>query len=554
MTLYRNKHQVKFGGEYMYVDIMQYSFYYGMGEWRFSDLTAFRAGLPIGLVQSFGTTGAYLKVHNYSGFIQDEWQPKSNLTINYGVRYDLNQLPGDLSRMELPEPAFNQVTGKFDTDVVSNSFMQGFKNDTNNFQPRVGGSYSLNDKTVLRAAAGLFYGGAHYGEMAQGFANSVDGYARYDFPATEAQTIWAGLHNPASPIYNGGRMRLSQAYRQTLIAQNRLYSMSLHPAQLQMPRSVQANVGVERQFGSWLSASASFLWNRGDGDYRSQNINPPAAVLYKAGSIVPGIPGPIPFDVNFRPNEGPRADPTRANIYTYTMVTRTRYKGASVGLTARRGGLQMRGAYTYNDAWDDGSDVSTRLLPSDSDCVKCEFSKSVLSTTHNFRGAVVYLTPTSLPFYARGWQLSSIVSLESGTPVLTIASFDANGDNVVTDRPFGVPRTALISDPYRNVDVRISRFFPTGGSTRLEVFFDMSNIFNTVNFNSYDANLYRLSGGRYVPYEDFASYAANADLLNKGFNQGREKIDVKEIGLDAKVRRTGTRAPREGQLGFRFHF
>src|SRR6185369_11133982 len=140
-----------------------------------------------------------------------------------------------------------------------------------------------------------------------------DGYARYDFPATEATAIWAGLHNPASPFYNGGRLRLSQAYRSTLIAQNRLFSMSLHPAQLQMPRSIQANVGVERQFGSWLSGSASLLYNRGDGDYRSQNINPPAAVLYKAGSVIPGIPGTIPFDVNYRPNEGPRADPTRAN-------------------------------------------------------------------------------------------------------------------------------------------------------------------------------------------------------------------------------------------------
>jgi hypothetical protein len=52
---------------------------------------------------------------------------------------------------------------------------------------------------------------------------------------------------------------------------------------------------------------------------------------------------------------------------------------------------------------------------------------------------VVYLTPSTLPFYAKDWQISSIVSLESGTPVLTIASFDANGDNVVTDRRSACP-------------------------------------------------------------------------------------------------------------------
>ena len=553
MTLYRNKHQVKFGGEYMWVDIMQYSFYYGMGEWRFSDINAFRAGLPSGFIQSFGSTGAYLHVNNYSGFIQDEWQPKSSLTINYGVRYDLNHLPTDLSNMDLPEPAFNQVTGKFDTAVVHNSYMKGFKNDTNNFQPRIGATYSLNDKTVIRSAGGLFYGGAHYGEMAQGFANSVDGYARYDFPAVEAQAMWAGLKDPASPLYNGGRLRLSQSYRSTLEAQHRLFSISLHPSNLQMPRSIQANVGIERQIGSWLSASTSFLWNRGDGDYRSQNINPPAPTLFKAGTVVPGISGPIPFDVNYRPNEGARTDPTHANIYTYTMVTRTRYKGAAVGLTARHGGLQLRGSYTFSDSWDDGSDVSTRLLPSDSDCVKCEYSKSVLSTTHNFRGSAVYLTPGRLPVYARDWQLSTILDFESGTPVLTIASFDANGDNVVTDRPFGVPRTALIGDGTRNVDMRISRFFPTGGHTKMEIFFEMFNVFNTVNFSGWDANLYRLTGGRYVPYDDFAAYAAKADV-NQGFNQGRTVITPDEIGLDKTTRRTGVSSPRQGQLGFRFHF
>ena len=86
------------------------------------------------------------------------------------------------------------------------------------------------------------------------------------------------------------------------------------------------------------------------------------------------------------------------------------------------------------------------------------------------------------------------------------------------------------------------------------MFFDVTNLLNTVNFNGYDANLYRLVGGQYVPYADFAAYAANAELLNKGFKQGREQVDAKEIGLDPKIRRTGVRDPRVGQIGFRFHF
>jgi outer membrane receptor protein involved in Fe transport len=552
MTLFRNNHQFKFGGSYMWVDIMQYSFYYGMGEWRFADLNSFLAGRPSGLVQSFGSTGAYLKVNNYSWFVQDEWQPTSNLTINYGVRWDLNALPEDLSQVELPEPAFNQATGQFDTKVVSNSYAKGFKNDLNNFQPRLGVSWSVNDKTVVRGATGVFFGGAHYGEMAQGFANSVDGYARYDFPSVEATAIWAGLHDPASPYYNGGRMRLAQSYRSVLEAQGRPYSLFFHPSDLVMPRSYQASLAVERQVLPWLSVQASLLWNRGDGDYRSQNINPPAPVFYPAGSLLPS--GVItPFDVNYRPETGVRPDPTRANIYTYTMVTRTRYKGASLSVNARRGGLQLRGSYTYNDTWDDGSDVSTRLLPSDSDCVPCEYSKSILSTTHFFRGAAVYQFPQSLPFYARDWLVSSINAFQSGAPILVNAAFDFNNDNIITDRPFGVPRGGLVGDARYTTDIRISRFFPIRNSVRAEVFFEMFNLFNRANFTGYTANLYRLSGGRYVPYPDFAAYAATSDL-NVGFRQGREKITPDEIGLDAAGRRTGVGDPRNGQIGFRLHF
>ena len=325
----------------MWVDILQYSHYYGLGEWRFSDLNAVVAGRPSGYVQSFGSTGAFLEPKHLSGFAQDEWQPTSRLTINYGVRYDLIMLPGDLSSIELPEPAFNNATGQFDTDTVSNSFMRGFQNDTNNFQPRLGFALTLNDKTIVRGGGGYFYGAAHYGEMAQGFANSVDGYARYDFPSVDAAGIWAGLRDPSSPLYNGGRLRLAQSYRRVLETQGRPYSLFFHPSDFSVPRSVQANLSVERQFLPWLSGSATLLWNRGDGDYRSQNINPPAPVFYPAGSTLPS--GVVtPFDVNYRPENGVRPDPTKANIYTYTMVTRTRYKGAALALNARRGGLQLR--------------------------------------------------------------------------------------------------------------------------------------------------------------------------------------------------------------------
>jgi len=552
MTMFRDKHTVKFGGAYMWVDALQYSHYYGLGEWRFSDLAAFRAGQPSGFIQSFGSVGAYIVANHISGFIQDEWQPRSNLTVNAGVRYDFVKLPGDLTRIELPEPAFNSGTGKFDTNVVSNSYMTGFKNDTNNVAPRLGFSWSADDKTVVRLGGGLFFGAHHYGEMDQGLGNSLDGYERYDFPSVEATAIWAGLHNPTSIYYNRGEMRLAQSYRDQNLAGKRPFSIFSHPADLKTPQSLQASLGVERQLMPWLSASGNLLFNKGEFSYRSQNINPPEAVFYPAGSTLPS--GRVtPHDVNYRPENGPRQDPTRANIYTYRQVTRIRYKGASASLNARFSGLQVRGSYTFNDTWDDGSDVSTRLLPSDSDCVPCEYSKSVQSTTHNFRGSAVYQLPSSLPIWARDWQLSTVLDFEGGHPSLVISSFDFNNDNVITDRPFGVPRTGLWTDGFYSADLRVARFIPIRGKVRAEVIFEMFNFTNTIHFSNWDQNLYRFVGGRYLPYADFVAYNATA-AVNQGFNQGRMEITPAEIGLDREIRRNSVDNPRQGQLAFRLHF
>jgi hypothetical protein len=81
----------------------------------------------------------------------------------------------------------------------------------------------------------------------------------------------------------------------------------------------------------------------------------------------------------------------------------------------------------------------------------------------------------------------------------------------------------------------------------------MFNFTNTIHFSEWDSNLYRFTGGRYVPYADFAAYNATA-AVNQGFNQGRTEITPDEIGLNRDIRRNSVDAPRQGQIAFRLHF
>ena len=73
-------------------------------------------------------------------FAQDSWKPVRNLTVTYGLRYDLYQMPAA------------DKTSPF-------AYSQNFRTDKNNFGPRLGFAYGLgkDQKTVIRASSGIFY-------------------------------------------------------------------------------------------------------------------------------------------------------------------------------------------------------------------------------------------------------------------------------------------------------------------------------------------------------------------------------------------------------------
>jgi hypothetical protein len=113
-----------------------------------SPVQAYGAGFPSNFIQGVGNPHDAFSNTTVGGFIQDSWRIKSNLTLNYGVRYDVEFTP--------QFAAINSLA-KQGQDALG--IAQGIPRDFNNFAPRVGISWDpfKDGKTKISANYGLFY-------------------------------------------------------------------------------------------------------------------------------------------------------------------------------------------------------------------------------------------------------------------------------------------------------------------------------------------------------------------------------------------------------------
>jgi hypothetical protein len=164
-SLIKGTHSFKFGADFNHLPVVaDFSVNFG-GVYNFGDLTADSFGLPntfpsfpafqaygLGIPQTFiqgvGNPHAAFSNTPLGFFAQDSWRIKSNLTLNYGVRYDVELAPTAPPLNALSTPAYAALG-------IANSIPQ----DNNNVAPRIGLAWDpwKNGKTVIRASYGLFY-------------------------------------------------------------------------------------------------------------------------------------------------------------------------------------------------------------------------------------------------------------------------------------------------------------------------------------------------------------------------------------------------------------
>jgi hypothetical protein len=422
------------------------------GAYTFSSLANFLAGTynNAGYTQTFGATVVSQTNPNVGMYVQDEWKVGSTLTLNAGVRYDLE-------------------------------FLKTINTDTNNVSPRLGFAWSpaASPRTVVRGSAGIFFDRVPLRPLANALLSAGN---TTDLGNLQQNSITLSPAQSGAPVFPN---ILGAALPSVTLT-----GLTTMDPNLQNAYSRQASVEVERQLGAHTTISAGYQYVRGLNLIISVNQNVPTCIA--AGT-----------------NNGCRPISAYANNSEYSSEADSTYHGLHVSFVQRptRWG-SYRVSYTLSKAMDDVSEFffSSPINPVN---ISEDWGRSDDDQRHRLviNGAINSPTDhadTLAGQLTHGWQLSGAVQYYSGLPfnitsgVTTLQGTAgrplANGAPSSTSQPPDVtnsvfiPRNSGTGPNFFSVNARLSRSVKAGGRAKVEMLVEGFNLTNRVNVVQVNGN------------------------------------------------------------------
>jgi hypothetical protein len=450
------------------------------------------AGAPSGVFQSLVLPGRdsniSLRYYQLNFFVQDEWRIRRNFSLSYGLRYEYNTPPREVSRVienTFNDPLLDLRGPNFHQPLVSGlkDFIEGrtqiFDPDRNNFAPRIGFAYSPNlfgtDRTtVIRAGYGLYY---------DQILGAVVSQSRNVFP-TFTTINFGGGPNPASrgfdifnplttdidgiPIIQPGTVNTINPelpfdfLLDTIFGffpsngSGRPFGATLPKRTLETPMAHHFSATFEQQLNRDMVASAAYVGTRGRNLLRftTPNLGPnflvaPFGVATLSGFVptffgVTFDPGAITPSANFSPTRG-RPNPNIGPVNIFDTGASSDYDALQLQLRGRlRRSFQFQVAYTFSKSNDDVSDVfdlaGASALPQNSQTFAGEYGPSNFDARHRFSYNFVYDLPQfrdhsrAFQLAFGGLQIAGTGRFQTGQPFTVNSIFDVNLDGNLTDR------------------------------------------------------------------------------------------------------------------------
>ena len=360
---------------------------------------------------------APLKSQNYFG--QDTWKLRPNFTLTYGLRWEYNA-PSAANQMAYPAI---DIANPFPSNYPQRIEQQG---DKNNFSPRLSFAYSPRfwtkffgqDKTVIRAGAGVYYDGIFTNILdnnQSGAPNTVPatvGYAvNTTTPRGGSNYTWATVSPLLNPVLNP------------------FAGVTSIPYNIKNPRTYQWNLNVQRELPGAFLAQLGYVGTRGTRLYGQDQLNP--------------------LDPNkLCTGNGCRLNATRGSVLVRDNSGDSYYHAMQGELDRRMTkGLMFRAAYTWSKTIDTGSEIFTTGNFSSYSVVQGvphgTYDRGLSAQDRRQRLALsyVYDVPSwkNLPGFAdrivNGWELAGTTAFQTGAPGNVEYGYDWNWDGISNDRP-----------------------------------------------------------------------------------------------------------------------
>ena len=466
-----------------------------------NDFASFLLDVPSKVARDINTYFPALRAWQVFGYVADNWQVSPKLTLNLGVRWELYppptpQFPGGFSNYDY---VHNQLVI---AGVGGNPSNLGMVTHFKQFAPRLGLAYRLTNSTVIRAGFGVSY------------TPFPDNNWAYNFPVranNQYDTIGGLSYTPAG--YPDGTVATFQrgfpAPQPIVIPANGIIAnpdpttaYTIIPLDYKNPYVETWNLAVQQALPFHFVLDAAYVANHG--------VDTPAAVNLNAG-LIPGAG-----------SAGQPQYPRTAATTQYFRGFSSSYNSLQVKFDRRFAtGVRMTTSFTWQKGFDyqSSDDGGLRFyLNQERNHARADFDRTL-----NFIQSYIY----ELPFGKRkawfqsgaaskilgGWQVSGILSLRTGTPLLFTANSSLNlpgatqtpnqiapiqilhginiGNPWFSTASFATPRGFMFGTMGRNelsgpgmfgLNASVSRQLALTERFRLSVRMDSFNVTNTPQF------------------------------------------------------------------------
>ncbi len=482
VSIDRGKHLIKGGGELRHYGSDGFNHVFARGQLNFQGaytgdgVADLLLGLPTVTILAENDNPQALRTTAVNLFAQDDWRMTSRLTVNAGLRYELNTAPVDVNnRMVIFDPATAALLPVGQNGVPR----AGVTTDAVNFAPRVGAAWTIDSgrRVVLRGGYGVFYDSGTLIENSALYFNPPYFGLTVFVPGAQPPTAANPFPSASGFVPPASVNTLAQAWRTAYAQQGSL--------------GVDARLGATHITVRWVGAWGANL-------VRKRNLNQPS-------------PAPGPVD-DRRPIAGYGdvllVEPEASSVYHALQV---RAERSAVH------GLWLRAAWTWGKSIDDQSaflaSEGNDNTPQDSRNPEAERGLSDFDVRHRFVAAAIWQIPAvGQSAWGRDWQVSALVTAQTGRPFTPRVSFDNSntgnlGGQFGYDRPdevavgtagaveyagrafviappftFGnAGRNILIGPAFVSLDSAVVRSVRFGSRQRIEIRVEVYNLLNRTN-------------------------------------------------------------------------